>query len=413
MTPTLGFIAARIGVWTHKSMKTKDERTKPTRDILQSIVSIKMHSWEDAFVHILSDLRRVELQTIQGQATVSATMVCLMQSAPSLLTLASFLVLVWRGHTLDSQLIFTSIMFFTMLNNALVQLSNLLSSMQAMSASFSRIRTYLAAPENNLNSLAQGRGSQTMADAGFSFENVKIGWREDKPLVQIGTMAFQARSLSIVMGPTGCGKTMVLIALLRFFESLQDESPGARVAYCHQSPFLMSGSIRDNILFGRPFNEEAYLKVITACCLDLDLEQLPLGDMTTMAGSAALSGGQRARIALARAAYAQADVYILDDPLAAVDAKVQQAIIENVFGPKGILSHSTRIISTNSSPLVRIADSVHDLGSRPVKSRQVRAVEAPMPSPSPVELVKNGAVISTHSISEVSAEDVWRALVVV
>jgi ATP-binding cassette subfamily C (CFTR/MRP) protein 1 len=123
--------------------------------------------------------------------------------------------------------------------------------------------------------------------------------------------------------------------------------------------WIMNATLRDNILFGQRFDPEFYEKTIDACALRQDIEMLPGGDMTEIGEKGInLSGGQKARIALARAVYAMADVYLLDDTLSAVDSHVGRHIFEHVIGPNGLLKHRTRIFVTHALQYISFADQV-------------------------------------------------------
>lgn len=121
----------------------------------------------------------------------------------------------------------------------------------------------------------------------------------------------------------------------------------------------MNASVKDNICFGHRFDSVFYEKTVKACALTEDFAQLPDGDETEVGERGiSLSGGQKARLTLARAVYARADVYLLDDCLSAVDQHVGRHLIENVFGPTGLLSGKTRILATNSIPVLMEADFI-------------------------------------------------------
>src|SRR6201996_6961589 len=131
------------------------------------------------------------------------------------------------------------------------------------------------------------------------------------------------------------------------------------VAYVAQNAWIMNASVRDNILFGHRWDPQFYEKTIHACALIEDLAMLPDGDRTEVGEKGiSLSGGQKARLQLARAVYARADVYLLDDILSAVDQHVGRHIINKVVGPKGLLRSKTRVLATNSIPVLKEADHI-------------------------------------------------------
>ena len=142
----------------------------------------------------------------------------------------------------------------------------------------------------------------------------------------------QARSGQLVgiTGSVGSGKTSLLMAILGELPiSSGHSSCNGKIAYLSQVPWVFSGTFRDNILFGRDFDEQKYNTIIRVCDLIADLECFPKGDLTEIGQRGViLSGGQRARVSLARAIYSEADIYLMDDPLSAVDAKVGKHLFD-------------------------------------------------------------------------------------
>ncbi|DBA68013.1 TPA: hypothetical protein ACH3X2_014044 [Trebouxia sp. C0005] len=166
-----------------------------------------------------------------------------------------------------------------------------------------------------------------------------------------------------ICGEVGSGKSSLLAALLGELQplaaslsSLQqagsvpiDTGTGpvmkGTVAYCCQVPWVDAGTIRDNIVFGKAYEEQWYVRVVTACALTDDLAMLPWGDLTEIGERGVnLSGGQKARLALARAAYSRADIMLLDDPLSAVDPRVGRILFQECLGPQGIMQTATVIV---------------------------------------------------------------------
>lgn len=161
-------------------------------------------------------------------------------------------------------------------------------------------------------------------------------------------------------GPVGGGKSSFLNAILGELECIQGKI-GLRsknIAYVSQNPWLLAGTIRNNILFGKSYKEDWFKEVVKACSLDSDLEHFPDKENTIIGERGLeLSGGQRARIALARAVYADAEIYLLDDPLAAVDPKVGKHLFRYCIS--GVLKKKVLdmlIIDCNSSDAL---DSIH------------------------------------------------------
>jgi len=151
--------------------------------------------------------------------------------------------------------------------------------------------------------------------------------------------------LTVITGPVGSGKSNLLSAIAGevTYTSGTIDCKGTLV-YAPQIAWLFAGTRRENILFGGPFNEAKYTRVIETCALTQDIQQFPDGDQTVVGERGeSLSGGQRARVSLARAIYADADIFLSDDPLSNVDFKVGQHIFEKCI--KGLLGRKTRVLT--------------------------------------------------------------------
>jgi ATP-binding cassette subfamily C (CFTR/MRP) protein 4 len=161
-------------------------------------------------------------------------------------------------------------------------------------------------------------------------KRVTVKWNPSAANNTLDNINFKAKSGELVafVGPTGSGKSTIFYAILKEIRLLRGElSVTGTVSYAPQEPWIFSASIKQNILFGSEMNEEKYCQVIKVCALEHDLSLLPNGDFTVVGERGVmLSGGQKARISLARAVYKEADIYLLDDPLSAVDSNVGKNI---------------------------------------------------------------------------------------
>lgn len=167
--------------------------------------------------------------------------------------------------------------------------------------------------------------------------------------------------LCAIIGPVGAGKSSLMQLLLGELPIQSGTiSMQGSLSYASQKPWLFSGTVRNNILFGQIYDKRRYNEVVKCCALSTDFEQLPNGDKTIVGErGASLSGGQRARISLARAVYKTASIYLLDDPLSAVDAHVGKHLFEEVIGPKGRLAQTaTRILITHQVHFLQEADLI-------------------------------------------------------
>ena len=186
------------------------------------------------------------------------------------------------------------------------------------------------------------------------------GTTPPKPTLRNITLSVKNKSLTAVVGRVGQGKSSLLNAIIG--EMYKQEGAicvRGRIAYVPQQAFIINATVRDNIVFGNLFDQERYRRVLTACGLDPDLDLLPAGDMTEIGERGInLSGGQKQRVSLARATYDNADIYLLDDPLSAVDAHVDRHLWDNLIGPDGLLKGKTRILVTHGIHHLDLVDQI-------------------------------------------------------
>ena len=206
-----------------------------------------------------------------------------------------------------------------------------------------------------LRSLDELKGKRAVCVSNLTYKPFK---REIKAILQDVGFTTTAGDLTIITGQVGSGKSTLLSAIAGEISDISGTvtSQGALV-YVPQIAWVFSGTIRENILFGQPYNEDKYNSVLNSCALIKDIQQFPDYDQTVVGEcGAVLSGGQRARVSLARAVYADADIYLLDDPLSAVDFKVGQHIFKQCI--EGLLGDKTRLLICHEEQYMKKADEV-------------------------------------------------------
>ena len=182
--------------------------------------------------------------------------------------------------------------------------------------------------------------------------------REDEFILQDIDFTAESGSLKVITGPVGSGKCTLLSAIAGEVPLTGGTiSCKGTLVYAPQIAWMFSGTIREITLFGEPYDEPKYTRIIEACALTEDIQHFPDCDQTVVGERGeVLSGGQRARVSLASAVYADADIYLLDDPLSAVDFKVSQHIFEKCM--KGLLGHKTRVLASHQENHIREADKM-------------------------------------------------------
>ena len=184
--------------------------------------------------------------------------------------------------------------------------------------------------------------------------NAHFSWNAQAPCLSSLNIHIPAGVFVGVCGSVASGKSSFLASILGEMYLIDGEmhlDKTTRFSYAPQTPWICADTIQANILFGKSLDRQRYETIIRACCLDVDLKVLGWGESgdLTMIGERGvnLSGGQRARVSLARALYAEADVYLFDDPLSAVDRLVAKEIYERCLSPRGLLGHKTRLLVTH------------------------------------------------------------------
>uniref|UniRef100_A0A4W6BM20 ATP-binding cassette, sub-family C (CFTR/MRP), member 3 n=1 Tax=Lates calcarifer TaxID=8187 RepID=A0A4W6BM20_LATCA len=360
LIPFNAVIAMKTRAYQVEQMQYKDERIKLMNEILNGIKVLKLYAWENSFKEKVLAIRQKELNVLRKTAYLGALSTMAWTSAPFLVALTTFAVYVTvdENNVLDAEKAFVSLSLFNILRFPLNMLPQVISSMVQTSVSLKRIQGFLSHDELDPDSVDR---KNTTTDFSVTVVNGKFTWaKEDPPVLHNINVMVPQGSLLAVVGHVGCGKSSLISALLGEMEKLEGEvSIRGSVAYVPQQAWIQNATLRDNILFGKPYNEQKYRCVLEACALTPDLEVLPGGDMTEIGEKGInLSGGQRQRVSLARALYSDTDVYLLDDPLSAVDAHVSKHIFDNLIGPEGVLKGKTRILVTHGISFLPQVDNI-------------------------------------------------------
>ncbi|KAG8147407.1 hypothetical protein E2320_022931, partial [Naja naja] len=267
-------------------------------------------------------------------------------------------VMVDEDNILDAQKAFTSIALFNILRFPLGMFPLTLSFMVQVKVSADRLERYLGSED--LNTSAIWHNSIPACDV--KFHEASFAWDQDSDVtIKDITLEIAHGSLVAIVGSVGSGKSSLISAMLGEMENIKGHiNIQGSMAYVPQQAWIQNATLKDNIIFGSTLDETRYQQVLEACALHPDLKLLPGGDLTEIGEKGInLSGGQKQRVSLARAVYSNADIYLLDDPLSAVDAHVGRHIFDKVLGPEGLLQNKTRILVThNLSFLAQVDDIV-------------------------------------------------------
>lgn len=377
-------------------MEAKDVRVSTVNEMLAQVRQIKLQGWQSFFRERIDVMQAYELVEVGRVALLNSALVALSAIIPTSLVAVTLVTYTAMGGQLTSQVMFPALAFLFNINNGLQSTSQLAMIYQAGVISLERIKDHLMPLDEpmrrkQLDALPEGP-SVIVEEGTISTRGSGKGQRF--LLKDINVEAVQ-KGLTVISGPLGSGKSTFLCSLIGDVRQLDSNIKiSGTIAYCPQVPVLIHGTVRDNILFGLPYDPSFYQRVIDATALSIDLPRLVHGDQTRLDGTgAALSGGQKSRVALARAVYSRRDIVILDNPLAALDAKVRAEVVDQVLGPKGILQDQIRIVTSSCQQLIEAADRVYTIADRRLLQSAEFIEDASLTSSIPEDLSRTGELL--------------------
>ncbi|XP_049647656.1 ATP-binding cassette sub-family C member 6 isoform X3 [Accipiter gentilis] len=361
LLPLNFMITKKRSQFQETQMKHKDERAKLTNAILSDIKVIKLYGWEKTFTEKVLGIRKQELQALKRSQILFSASLASFHSSTFLIAFVMFAVytLVDNTHVLDAQKAFVSLTLINILNSAHSFLPFSINAAVQAKVSLRRLAAFLNLEE--LNPESSSRNTSDCVQGSIIIRNGTFCWsKETSPCLRRIDLTVPQGSLLAVVGQVGAGKSSLLSALLGELE----KTDGCMImkdtaAYVPQQAWIQNASVEDNILFGKEMNETWFNRVIGACALQPDLESFPAGQKSKIGEKGInISGGQKQRVNLARAVYQKASIYLLDDPLSAVDAHVGQHIFEHVLGPNGLLKDKTRVLVTHTINILPQVDNI-------------------------------------------------------
>ncbi|XP_061394478.1 multidrug resistance-associated protein 1 isoform X2 [Musca vetustissima] len=359
LIPVNGVIANRIKTYQIRQMKYKDERVKLMNEVLSGIKVLKLYAWEPSFEKQVLEIREKEIATLKSTAYLNASTSFLWSCAPFLVSLVTFAtyVLIDENNVLDATKTFVSLSLFNILRFPLTMLPMLISNLVQTQVSVKRINKFMNSEELDPNNVQH----DPKKPHPLSIENGVFSWGDGDITLKNINMHVKKNTLCAIVGTVGSGKSSVVQAYLGEMEKISGSvNTVGSIAYVPQQAWIQNSTLRDNILFGKPYDRKRYNRVIDACALRPDIQMLSAGDQTEIGEKGInLSGGQKQRISMARAVYSDADLYFLDDPLSAVDSHVGKHIFEQVIGPKGLLGKKTRVLVTHGITFLPQTDNIY------------------------------------------------------
>ncbi|XP_051793100.1 ATP-binding cassette sub-family C member 12-like isoform X2 [Acanthochromis polyacanthus] len=381
--PVQFFLAKLITKFRWKTMLTTDSRVRTMNEILNSIKLIKMYAWEGSFEKKVAGLRNHEKNHIRNVCYIQNINHSIAVTIPTLATVLTFLVHTLVGLPLNTSNAFTTIAIFNSMRFSLSIMPICVKALAEAAVSIARLKKILLIqnPELYLMQKKDSDCAMMMKNATFSW--TKPGSQTDPPHSSANGVREQTmdgkcenreteslpalRNISFtlpkghllgVCGNVGSGKSSLISSILEQMHLLQGSViADGTFAYVSQQAWIFHGTVQENILMGKPLDQAKYDRVVDVCSLRADLKILPYGDQTEIGERGLnLSGGQKQRISLARAVYSNKDIFLLDDPLSAVDAHVGKHIFEECI--KKELQGKSIILVTHQLQYLEFCDDI-------------------------------------------------------
>ncbi|XP_072404906.1 ATP-binding cassette sub-family C member 10 [Chiloscyllium punctatum] len=372
LVPLNKLIASKIMENSKKHLGQKDSRVRLMTEILFGMRVIKFYTWEKHFTEKVAEFREKELSRLKVIKYLDAVCVYMWAALPVVISILTFVTYALLGHQLTAATVFTVLALVGMLIQPLNNFPWVLNGILQGKVSLDRIQRFLQLSDQDLSTYYMTREPED-PDSAVELHDASFSWISQEAsgesvtriegsleLLNLNLMVKQEQLIGVV-GKVGCGKSSLIAAILGELNRLDGEvyisTQNKGFGLAAQEPWIQFTTIRENILFGNKYDAKQYQEVIEACALSEDLNILPNGDQTEVGESGVtLSGGQKARVALARAVYMDKELYLLDDPLAAVDKDVAKHLLEKCI--LGVLKDKTVILCTHRTEFLDMADVV-------------------------------------------------------
>ena len=378
------YIQHRYLINTKEMLKKKDKRMRLTTHTFHIIKILKLFGWEDEFRQNIDNKRNDELINIKNILYLTALRTFVNSNLSLLTSLASIGGYTYYYGAMEVKTLFSSTKLVKEVAVPLVDIPQFITDLNSLMISLKRIQNFLIVKDidmsqaqkleknliNNNDDLVGDHVAIDFKNCDFGIKGEEIRKQDeymktpDKVLLKGLDLSINKGDLVTILGETGSGKTCLINSILRNLELINENSPDKKyyifsnkISYACQDPWIMNGTIRDNIIFYDNFDKEKYNKIVNACQLDKDFENLKHGDQTEIGSTGNnISGGQRARIALARAIYKDADIYLFDDPISSVDTYISMKIFHQAI--VNLLKDKTRVFVTHDTRNLKYSSRV-------------------------------------------------------
>lgn len=346
-------------IYEKKRRSATDEKLKQVSQFVEAIRHLRWYGWQDTWIGQIMVARQKELN-LRIVVNLWRNGIRFVDKLASGLfpVIAFYAYTVWAGKPLRVDVAFPALQLFAMLDQSIQEIPDLITVILNAQVALGRLEAFMAEPNKDEDVPQASSPELELKQASFAWPGAPEYVLKDVSLTF-------PQGLTVICGEVAAGKTALLQALLGELDLRAGElhRPGDAIGYCAQTPWLESMSIRDNILFASPFDRSRYQQVLDACALTVDMASFKHGDLSNIGENGiGLSGGQKARVALARAVYSQAKLLLLDDPLSALDSQTAETIVRRCLaGPllKGrttvLVTHRTELCYTLAKQVIEVS----------------------------------------------------------
>lgn len=348
--------------WERARRAATDVRLQISSQFVEALRHLRWYGWQNHWLNQVMDARQSELY-LRIMTSLWGILIRFVNAFASGVfpVLALYAYTLLAGNPLRVDIIFPALQLFTMLETRLRDIPGLITVLINASIAVERIESFMSEPDK------ETKPAQNYEESfPIELDSCFFAWPGKRTPVLSDITLTIPTGITVISGKVGAGKSALLQAFLGELDRLRGSShiPNEMMGYCAQTPWLQSMSIRDNILFSSRYDEQRYKRVLDACALLPDLSNFKHGDLSFIGENGiGLSGGQKARVALARALYSASRILLLDDPLSALDHNTAKIIVRKCFsGP--LMQNRTVVLVTHRTMLVRhIADQIIEISN--------------------------------------------------
>eukprot|EP01107_Rhizomastix_libera_P008974 TRINITY_DN246_c1_g1_i8.p1 TRINITY_DN246_c1_g1~~TRINITY_DN246_c1_g1_i8.p1 ORF type:complete len:1226 (+),score=364.57 TRINITY_DN246_c1_g1_i8:140-3679(+) len=396
--PLNGLIAKRLSSSSILFQKCTDHRVNLLNELIHSIRVIKYYAWEKPFEERIDKARKEEIAAVLSYGRYKSLMLVVMIVITPIAVLATFTWYALSGHDLTPGKVFSVYSLVFILKTPFTFAGYIMSNAMQWKVSLKRMEEFLLRPDLNTKTPTSDATKDHIKDKKCEFKsssglfsmstlipktqskrqlneevsisivNATFKFADGATAMENFSLDVRKGELVMIIGAVGSGKSTILNCMLGQLETACGSvNLSSKVAYVPQKAWILNATVKDNILFGKPFDEEKYQKALYASALSEDLKIIPGGDLCEIGERGiTMSGGQKQRISIARAIYSERDIYLFDDPLSAVDVHVGTHIFEKCI--TGELNEKTKVLVTNQLQYLPMADRIILIDGNSVKA---------------------------------------------